>query len=309
MGWILSIYFNTDRTYLTLVREAPKGLALEYINSTEHPILLENPESETSILGFKELEKYLYDIKSNVTRVAVTLPSENVLVTQFTSESDEDLDELTKIVDKEIRNIYPQFTYQNFTSSIVPLGFELNGLRNMMAIIISKQDFESCKKFLHNFNLAVDIVEISQLNAHSAFIYNYPEHLKKNVAIIGIQNQFVDLSIIKNTQPIYYNLLNFKNKKEIPFVCDNELAVFQNKYDIPVEEIFLFGIGLNKQILTETEELFTHKEVKVSRMNAFRMMSTFLSDREKEYCRRTAHLYPPCIGACINPYHKRYKIY
>ncbi len=309
MGWILSIYFNTDRTYLTLVREGPKGLALEYINSTENPILLENPDSDTSILGFRELDKYLKDIKSNVNRVAVTLPSENVLVTQFTSESEEELDELTKIVDKEIRNIYPQFTYQNFTSSIVPLGFEPNGLRNMMAIIISKQDFESCKKFLQNYNLAVDIVEISQLNAHSAFIYNYPEHLTKNVAIVGIQNQFIDLSIIKNTQPSYYNLLNFQNKEEIPFVCDNELGIIQNKFDILVEEIFLFGIGLNKQILNETDELLRKKDIKVSRMNAFRMMSTFLSNREREYCQRTAHLYPPCIGACINPYHKRYKIY
>lgn len=309
MGLILSIYFNTDRTYLTLVREGPKGLVLEYINSTDSPILLENPDSETSRIGFGELESYLNQFKSNINRVAVTLPSENVLVTQFSTETETDLDELTKIVDKEIRNIYPQFTYQSFTSTIVPLGFEPNGLRNMMAIIISKQDFECCKKFLHKFNLAVDIVEINQLNAHSAFIYNYPEIASNNIVIIGLQNQFIDFSIIKQYQPIYYNLMNFQKKSDIALLCATEIQNFQDKFDIKIDEVFMFGIGLSKDILEQSSEILKEKNLKVSRMNSFRMMSTFLSDREKEYCQRTAHIYPPCIGGSINPYHKRYKIY
>lgn len=309
MGWILSVYFNTDRTYLTLVREGPKGLALEYINTTTNPIFLENPESDISKKGFDELEKYMNIMKSSVSRVAVTLPSENVLVTQFTSESEDDLDELTKIVDKEIRNIYPQFTYQNFSSTIVPLGYEPNGLRNMMAIIISKQEFEACKKFLQKFNLAVDNVEISQLNAHSAFIYNYPEIAEKNIAIIGLQNQFIDLSILNKTQPVYYKLLNFRKKFDVPFVCENEIKHYMEKYGNNVDEIFMFGIGLTQDILNQTKEIFNEMNINTAKMNSFRMMSTYLSKREIEYCRRTSHIYPPCIGACINPYHKRFKIY
>lgn len=309
MGCILSVYFNTDRVYVTLVRERPKGLALEYINSTENPVILENPESEISKKGFKELESIINLVKSQVNRVAITFPSENVLVTQFNSETEDDLDELTKIVDKEIRNIYPQFTYQNFASNIVPLVTLNNGFLKMLAIIISKQDFEVCKKFFQKFNLAVDNVEISQLNAHSAFIYNYPEIAGKCTAIIGIQNQFIDLSIIQKTQPLYYNLLNFQKKFDIPFVCESEIQNFQNETKINIENAFMFGIGLKNDVLEQTSEILQELSIKVSRMNAFRMMSTFLSDRDKEYCNRTAHIYPPCIGGSINPYHRRYKIY
>ncbi len=36
--------------------------------------------------------------------------------------------------------------------------------------------------------------------------------------------------------------------------------------------------------------------IEIDKLNAFRMVKTTISDRAREYCSRTSHIFPPCIG-------------
>ena len=67
----------------------------------------------------------------------------------------------------------------------------------------------------------------------------------------------------------------------------------------------LFGIGLNYDVLTQVKGELSGLTNDVIRLNSFRMFSTDLDMRVKEYCARVAHIYPPCIGGCLPSYHQK----
>jgi hypothetical protein len=304
----LSIFFSADHTYLTIVEDEPKGLKLKYIKSTSQKINLLNPSEESSISGKTELDEILSKLPYPVEQLVVTIPAENVLVSKFPGQEDISMNNLRKLVELEIKQNFPQFNYSDFSSTVVPLSPGLDGKQMMMGIIISKDVLASCTTLLKKLELPIKHIEISQLNTHSAYIYNYPEQADKTVAFFGIKNRFIDISVIQNKKPFYYNLVSYKDSKKICDICQNEFKLILSEYVKSVDLACFFGYGLNSDIFSEAKIKLADSGTSILRLNAFRMMSSDISNREKEYCSRTAHIYPPCIGGCIPFYHERIKL-
>ncbi len=304
----LSIFFSVDHTYLLIVEDEPKGLRLKYINSTTHKINLLNPDEESSIAGKTELDEIFSKLPHQPEQIVVTIPAENVLVSNFPGNKDISLNDLRKLVELEIKKNFPQFNYNDFSSTVIPLLPGLDGKQMMTGIIISKDVLSSCMSLLKKFQLPIKHIDISQLNTHSSFIYNYPEFADKSVLFFGIKNRFIDISVIKNKKPVYYNLVSYKNPERICDICQNEYEHIIGKYVNPIDVACFFGYELNSDIFSKASSKFTESGIIILRLNAFRMMTSSISDRDKEYCSRTAHIYPPCTGACIPIYHDRIKL-
>ncbi len=303
MKRILSVYFNIDRTYLAAFDVTPKGLDLVYINSTEHPIDLENPDSELSMLAAQELEIFISDVP-DVSEVNVTLPAESVLLSQIPGRLNMDEHQIKQLVGLEIRQAFPMFNFEDFSPLIVETGERMDGKQMLIAEIIPNNLIATAQSVLKGTNLKINRFEVSQFNAHSALLYNYPEQLDKAAALVSIQQQFIDLSVIKNGLPIYYSLVNFNSPDEIGTICENEFNKIMTDYVDYVETAFFFGSGLNIEIYKKAEAKLTEFLMTSIKFNAFRMVTTNLEQREKDYCSRTAHIFPACIGAAIPPFHK-----
>jgi len=174
----------------------------------------------------------------------------------------------------------------------------------MIAIIITKEDLKTIQDLLQPLGKKISKFDISQMNAHSAFIYNYPELRTKNILLFGIQGQFMDVSVIINGLPAYYNLVRYDGIETlgetvgavhdllIPDVCEQ------------IDAVMYFGSGLNKTIANKLQEIANQLQIsEVKRLNGFRMMKTSLDEREREYCSRTFQIYPACIGGCLPTKH------
>ena len=304
MKQILSVFFNTDRIYLTAVEPTAKGLILRYVNSTESYFDLENPQDDSSVLCSQELEIYLSEMNpDDIEKICVTIPAENVLVTQFPGMSGMTNDELRELVNLEIRQTYKLIDYDNFVSSVVPLMPRRDGKKMMLAAMIQKKIIATCKNMLLALNRPIDRIDIAQLNAHNSFLYNYPEHLINTVAIFGIQKQFIDVSLIVEGMPVCYYVVSMNAPSQLIEICSAELARLKREYAERLDCVYYFGLGLNQQIMTSLENASYEFTNQVGRMNAFRMMTTNLVKRDRDYCSRTAHVFPPCIGAAIPAYH------
>jgi hypothetical protein len=302
MKRILSIYFNIDRTYLAAFDVTHKGLDLVYINSTEHPIDLENPDGELTVLAAQELEIFISDI-ADISELNVTLPAESILLSQIPGRLNMDTHQIKQLVGLEIRQAFPQFNFEDFAPLIVETGERMDGKQMLIAEIIPKNLLNTAQKLLACTNLKINRFEVSQLNAHSALLYNYPEQLDKAAALVSIQQQFIDLSVVKNGHPIYYSLINFNSPDQIAGICENEFNKIMTDYVDYVETAFFFGSGLNIEIYKKAEAKLTEFLMTSVRFNAFRLVSTNLEQREKDYCSRTAHIFPACLGAAVPPFH------
>ncbi len=303
MEQILSVYFNIDRTYFTVLKSDPKGLELVYLNSTSAPVDLENME-ETSTDVFNEIDSMLSEIEGDIDRVTVTLPSESVLVSQFPGASGMSEEEMKQLVSLEIKQSYPQFNFNDFTVNIIPLAERKDSAAMMMGVIMPKSSYMSCKKILQSLNQPLSNIEISQLSAHNAFLYNYPEKHESTVLLMGLQDQFIDVSVIKNKQPIYYNLVSLPDKDKFGEIFEAEFNKISEEVVEGISSAYFFGAGLTKDLHMMGWETSMLLGIEAMRLNAFRMMKTNLDPRAKEYCLRTLHIYPPCIGGAMPAYHE-----
>ncbi len=310
MSKTLSVFFSTDRTYVTLTEKKNNNIELNHIDSTNHAINFDQYSDIDSFKSSKELTRILEKIDTqNIARIAISLPGSNALVTQFPGSEDMSRDNVRKLVGLEIRQAYPQFKFADFSTNVIPLGERKTGENLMVAVIISKQDYEICRELLQNIHHTIDHVEISQINAHSAFMHNYPEFADKNAALFGLQDKFVDISLIRNGKPRYFNLASMPSEENIREICESELDNILKLCCDRIDHAFFFGIGLNKDIFDIGKRVTGEKGINAQRLNAFRMLSTKMDERTRKYCERTAHIYPPCIGGSV-PYDiNRYKFY
>lgn len=305
----LSFFFNIDRTYVTGISSSPDGFSLDYIDSTIDQINFENLDCEESRNGVAQLNKFIQEMDFKPTRITATLPAETVFITKFPGRIDFTADEFKKLVSLEIRNAYPQFNFNDFDISLVPFKESKDKKQMMLAVIIQQSDYTIINEILEQLGIEVSKFEISQFNAHSSFLFNYPEMKEKNVAIIGIQGQFLDLSVINNNQLLYYNLSSIDSTAKVGEVFEREYNKIIQSYIDTIDACYFFGSGLNKNIslaLWETSMMLGIYEAK--RLNPFRMMKTSLDNRNKEYCSRAFHIYPACVGGIFPSWHEVIKL-
>ena len=225
MNLSLCVHFSYDRVYLTVLEPSKTGLQLVYINSTANGIDLANPNDSHSKKGTQELEEILIDIGNIVSGIYVTLPPENVLVSQIPGKDGLSKDDVGKLINIEVKQAYPQYTNEDYTFNVVPLAPRINGSKMLMAVIIPNIIYSNAKKLLGAIKAPVIRMEISQLNAHSAFLYNYPEEKESTVAFFCVQDKFVDVSVIQNTKPAYYNLQKYNDEFDIAGICEKEFDI------------------------------------------------------------------------------------
>jgi hypothetical protein len=305
----LSFFFNVDRTYLTGISSSPDGFSLDYIDSTIDQINFENLDCEESRNGIAQLNKFIQEMEFKPTRITATLPAETVFITKFPGKRDFTTEEFRKLVALEIRNAYPQFNFEDFDISLIPFKESKDKKQMMLAVIVQQSDYSIINEILEPLGIKISKYEISQFNAHSSFLFNYPEMREKNVAIIGVQGQFLDLSVIQGNELIYYNLSSIESIDRVGQVFEREYNKIIQSYTDNIEACYFFGTGLNKNIslsLWETAMMLGIYEAK--RLNPFRMMKTSLDGRHRDYCSRTFHIYPACVGGTFPSWHDIIKL-
>ncbi len=298
MESILSVYFGTDRTYIGLLGQGKKGAELLYVNSVPSTVKDENDYLDVLM----ELEAFLPAIASEAKHLQMCVPAENVFVHQFPAVARANTEQIKSLLQFELKQAYPGHTLDDFTTVIYPLAQTADGRTMMVAVLIDKKYLMACEFVLGVTALPLERTSVSQFAIHSALLYNYPDCKDKSVVIFTVQDAFIDVSILKKGQLAYYNLISLPNRKDLGEVCNAEIEkILGNNIASFIDEAFLLGPGLTKASFSAAENVIS---LPVRRLNAFRMMTAGVSDREREYCARTAHLYPPCIGSALPDIHQ-----
>ena len=184
MNTALTVFFNTDRTYFALVEPGPKGLVLKYLNATEHPVDLEDTLSETSATGIREINEILPQIP-RPDKVYVSLPQQNMFISRIPGNLNMSKDHLKKLVEFEIHGAYPQFNSKDFTSIVVELGPKLDKQEMLLVEIIPNNVLFTTEVILAPLEQPIERYDVSQMNIHSALLYNYPEEAEKAIAVMS----------------------------------------------------------------------------------------------------------------------------
>lgn len=306
---ILSVFLNTDRVYIAVAQQLEKGMQLLYANSTDYAIDLDLYEEGSSYPEIGDLQNLLLNLPFKFTQLTVSLPAESLFVTQFPGRPGITDSELITLVNIELRQNFPQLDSKDFMCTLLPLGNKLIGNNNVISIIAQKSTANICKQILEPLGLPIHRLEVSQLNALNSFLYNYPELNDKCTVLFGIQNGFIDISVVSNKSVLYFQLRTYSKERMIPDICKEEIEKLFEEYTLSIDSVFLYGVSLNSEILYHVNLAISDMITEVKRLSAFRMFKTDFDYRDREYCSRTAHIFPSCIGAIIPSYLSKLKLY
>lgn len=289
----ISMYFGTERTYIVRIEPGEKGLELCDIG-----VVAETVKSDTDYLdALMRLESFLPDMSNGTVTATIAVPVDNIFVHQFPAIDTSDTSQLRRMLEFEIKHAYPQHSFDDFTSAVYPMAPRLDGTSMMLAIMMEKKYLMACEFILTMTGVPLKNIQASHFASHGALLYNYPDAKNCICVVIGIQENYCDLSVLKNGELAYYNLLSLSSPDDFASACEKEIEKLLSGYVSYIDSAFCYGPGLTKDILEKAQNSLS---IPIQRLNPFRLMSSKLqSSDEKEFCGKAAHLFVVPVGAAL----------
>lgn len=296
----IAVYFDYDRTYVALLEpDAKIAYSLAYINSTNTPFdfsgTVENAIASQALL---ELNDIMAEIGGAASRITVSMTMECALVHTFPMPEGGTRQQVRQILDMEIKQNFPQFEKGKFRSRVYTLPQNNKGQNSALAIVMDKITPRIPEIALLPLNGRIDRIDIAQFTAHDAYCYNYPESQSQTVALFGIHGRFWDVSVVREGKIAAYISVMGDAVRDFGGECESMIQKMIEDLVPFVDAAYFFGSGLTSAKLSDATQKMS---VPVHRLNALRMLTTSLGDRERDYCSRTAHILPSCIGSAVIP--------
>jgi len=299
MNTTLSVYFGSERTYVALLNTAREGLEVMHAN-----VIPQALKSEYDIQNLSQMiAKDLAPFHGMIQAVHFSIPIEKVYIYQVPNADLSRKAEIKALLNEEIKAVEPEKTTDDFSIMLIPGSASEDGSKHMLAVLTDKALLNMCKTCLAGFKVPVTFTQNSQFAAHSACMINYPEHTGKAIAIFGVQDSFIDVSVLHEGNLAFYSLYGIAEGEDFGSVCIKILTSILPTYlpDIPSPDlVLLYGEGLKKDLLDVLSASVTNP---TQRFNAFRSLlaSGSLGVSSMALCNKAAHLFPPVIGAYLKP--------
>jgi len=303
MKKVLSIYFNTDRTYVTKVLNSHNGLKLEYLKATNIPIDLDSLHTDPQKQAFEEIDKLILESGLDFDKISIIFPADSLLISHMPSKKGITKEEIKDLIGIELKRTFPNLDISNFQIQVFQLKESKSQVNKQIAVVYQKNDLSVFEQYFSKYEKEFNFPYVSQVAAANCFMYNYPELMDKNVGVVGIQNNYIDFCVISQGNLAYFGLESYSTNEQISTALENQIEkVTKEIVGDLAGGIYFYGRDINQQLfitLWETAMIFG---IEGKRLGTFRMMKTDLEDRDKEYTFKTAHYYAPCIGAAIPLY-------
>ena len=304
MNTTLSVFFGSERTYIALLNTAREGMEVLHVNAFPQTLRSESDISLLSQIISKDLAPYF----GMVQQVNFSIPIEKVYIYQVPNADLSRKEEIRILLNEEIKQVEPDKTADDFSIMLIPGHATENGSKHMLAVLTDRTLISMCKECFTSFKVPVKFTQNSQFAAHSACLANYPEYAKKTIALLGVQDRFVDVSVLNEGNLAFYSLYGIPEDEDFGSVCCKVLTSILPQYIPSPDLVLLFGEGLRKDLLDGLAEALN---METKRFNAFRglLSTTSLTIGSIALCNKAAHVFPPAIGASLKPLQEREIVY
>ncbi len=303
MKRVLSIFLNTDRTYITKILNAPDGLKLEYLNATDTPVDLDSLHTDEQTQAFDEIDLIIEKCGNDFDNISIIFPADSLLISQMPSKKGITREEIMNLIGIELKRAFPNLNISNFQIQVFQLSENKSKVNKQIAVVYQNNDLSVFEQYFSKYEKEINFPYVSQIAAANCFMYNYPELHNKNAAIVAVQNNYIDFCVISNGNFVYFGLENYSTPDQIPTALESQIEKVMNEIvDDLAGGIFYYGKDINQQTFINCWETAMIFGAEGKRLGSFRMLKSDLEERDVDYTIKTAQHYAPCIGAAIPLY-------
>jgi len=149
-------------------------------------------------------------------RVSVALDTSQVFINTIPMEAGILRPEMNEQIEWELSQYFPDVPSKAFITDVHPLTHHTTERWNeMLTVSVNRRDAYAIQQALVKLGLSLHVVDVDHFSADTALRFNYPDTNQKFLALVGIKENRLDISLIKNGNMESYSYSAVQSNAEI----------------------------------------------------------------------------------------------
>jgi Tfp pilus assembly PilM family ATPase len=149
-------------------------------------------------------------------RVSVALDTSQVFINTIPMEAGISRPEMNEQIEWELSQYFPDVPSKAFITDVHPLTHHTTERwSEMLTVSVNRRDAYAIQQALVKLGLSLHVVDVDHFSADTALRFNYPDTNQKFLALVGIKENRLDISLIKNGNMESYSYSAVQSNAEI----------------------------------------------------------------------------------------------
>jgi len=164
----------------------------------------------------EQLHAFIQNNQVRARRVSIALDSSALFLNTVPMEDSVSRKEMSDQIAWELSQFHPETSPDQFVTDTHVLSWHRSeGWNDVLCVSVRRDDARSLQKALSTLGLEMYVVDVDHFSADTALRINYPDTNRKFLALVGIKENRLDISLIKNGNTESYAYCVVQSDKEI----------------------------------------------------------------------------------------------
>lgn len=174
--------------------------------------------SESQAFGqfIEQLSVFIQQNHVRARRVSAALDSSRLFLNTIPMEDGLSHAEANEQISWELGQFFPEAAEDQFiTDTHVLSSHRSEGWNDVLCVSVRRDDARALQRALAKAGLELQVVDVDHFSADTALRVNYPDTNRKFLALVGVKENRLDISLIKNGNTESYSYCVVQSDKEI----------------------------------------------------------------------------------------------
>lgn len=149
-------------------------------------------------------------------KVSIALDTSQVFINTIPMEDGISRPEMNEQIEWELSQYFPDVPSKAFITDVHPLTHHTNERWNeTLTVSVNRREAYTIQQALVKLGLSLHVVDVDHFSADTALRFNYPDTNQKFLALVGIKENRLDISLIKNGNMESYSYSVVQSNAEI----------------------------------------------------------------------------------------------
>ena len=163
-----------------------------------------------------QLSSFITSNHAHANRVSVALDTAQLFLNTISMEEGLSQPEMNEQINWELSQYHPEVPPRQFITDMHLLNqHHAEGWNEVLCVSVKRDDVYAVQRVIAKLGLSLYVLDVDHFSADTALRVNYPDTNQKFLALIGVKENRLDISMIKNGNTESYSYCLVQSDKEI----------------------------------------------------------------------------------------------
>ncbi|HCV42013.1 MAG TPA: hypothetical protein DGH68_00905 [Bacteroidetes bacterium] len=225
-------------------------------------------------------------------KVSVALDTAHLVLNTIPMEDSLSRIELNEHTNWELSQLFPETQPKEFVTDVhVLTQHQSDHWNEVLSVSVRRSDAYRIQRAVTKLGLDLHVLDVDHFSADTALRTNYPDTNRKYLALVGVKENRLDISLIKNGNMESYSYCVVQSDKEIVDQIANLARETKGIYSITV-----YGPYLDKDLLVQIRRAST---MLIEALNPLRHVKVADSLRLAEHLTVPSYRFASAVGVAL----------